>query len=106
MNLQLPAFLLFETHFANFSSEMLSGVYAGVISLQQPERLGVLPIKLRVVWGSRPKPGTRFREVPHKGSTVRSSGSTRFHVKVPFLKVQVGSGRFREVPNTGSILKS
>ena len=30
MNLQLPAFLLFETHFANFSSEMLSGVYAGV----------------------------------------------------------------------------
>ena len=33
MNLQLPAFFLFETNFANFFSEMLSGVYAGVIFL-------------------------------------------------------------------------
>ena len=32
-----------------------------------------------VVWGSRPKPGTRFPKVPHKGFTLKSSGSPRFH---------------------------
>ena len=48
-------------------------------------------------------PGSaRFRAVPHKGSILKSSGSERFHIKVPFLKVQLvpgGSGRFHiQVP--------
>ena len=31
-------------------------------------------------------------QVPQKGSTVKSSGSTRFHIKVPHLKVEVPQG--------------
>ena len=54
----------------------------------------------------------RFHKVPHKGSIVKSSGSIRFHIKVPFLKVQVPQGsterfhsekfRFHNVPYKGS----
>ena len=38
--------------------------------------------------------------------TPRSDRPSLSIIKVPFLKVQVGSGRFREVPHTGSILRS
>ena len=41
---------------------------------QQPERLGVLPIKLRGGSG-RPKPCTRFREVPKEWNRFRREGS-------------------------------
>ena len=48
MNLQLPTFLLFETHFANFSSEMLSGVYAGVILLSNTNSHGQMRLSVDI----------------------------------------------------------
>ena len=51
---------------------------------QQPERLGVLPFG--VVWGSRPKPCTRFREVPKEWNRFRSEGS---------IHETLGSEKFR-----------
>ena len=57
------------------------------ITPQQLEKLGVLPIKLRGGLGSRPKPGTRFPKVPHKGSTLKSSGSPRSDIKVPHQRL-------------------
>ena len=94
--------------------------------------LGFFRSSFGVVWGSRSKPGTRFRKFPHKGSTLKSShkdaGSPRFHIQVPLLKVprfhitaQVSQGstlrfQFRfhikvpllkvQVPQKGSTLKS
>ena len=55
--------------------------------------LVLLPIKAErgglVVWGSRPKPRPRFREVPHTGSILQKF---KFHIKVPLLKVEVARG--------------
>ena len=45
---------------------------------QQPERLGVLPIKLR---GGLGQPPETWNQVPR--------GSARFRIKVPLLKVEV-----------------
>ena len=66
---------------------------------QQLEKRGVLPIKLRGGLGQPPKtlhqvpPGSaRFHKGPHKASILTSSGSARFHIEVPFLKVKVPQG--------------
>ena len=63
----------------------------------------------------------KFHKAPGTGSILQSSGFTRFHIKVPFLKVQVQQGstfrfhikvprshgfqfRFHKLPHIGSIV--
>ena len=72
-------------------------VYAFPQLLDKPR----FPMKLRGGLGqSRPKPWTRFREVPHTGSSLQSSGSTQGSIiKVTLLKVEVPPG---SVPHQGS----
>ena len=58
-----------------FLSTSCWGFHMGLFFPQQPEGLGVLPIKLRGGLGQPPKPCTRFREVPTEWNRFRSEGS-------------------------------
>ena len=74
---------------------------------QQPERLGVLPIKLRGGLGQRPEiwspDVTRFREVPKEWNRFREVPKSRFHSwnvrfrEVPKWRFLSWNVRFREV---------